>query len=159
MKKTTILIACAALLFSCQQPTASEPKAERVAAANSADVEARVKANNERFREAIVKGDSASISALYTADAKVFPPNAPAMDRAGIGAMAAQIPSMGIKKFVVATSDVVPSGDMFIETGTWEMGDGTKVFDKGKYLVVWKQEGDELKMFRDVWNSDNPLTR
>ncbi len=36
------------------------------------------------------------------------------------------------------------------------MGDGSKNVDKGKYIVVWKKENGDWKVWRDIWNSDNP---
>jgi ketosteroid isomerase-like protein len=36
------------------------------------------------------------------------------------------------------------------------MSDGKKFNDKGKYIVVYKKDGDKWKLYRDIWNSDNP---
>jgi len=28
--------------------------------------------------------------------------------------------------------------------------------DEGKYIVIWKREGDGWKLYRDMWSSDSP---
>ena len=45
----------------------------------------------------------------------------------------------------------------WLETGRYELYDAqNKILDKGKYVVVWKQENGEWKLFRDIFNSDLP---
>ncbi len=59
-----------------------------------------------------------------------------------------------MKSASLTTVDVQQAGDIAFEVGTYEMkgGDG-KVLDRGKYLVVWKRENTEWKLYRDIWNS------
>ena len=46
---------------------------------------------------------------------------------------------------------------LLAETGTYEMyGDNNKTLDKGKYVVVWKQENGQWKIYRDIWNTSMP---
>src|SRR5258708_9083462 len=110
---------------------------------------------NQQFEQAFVKGDSSGITALYHVDAKVFPPNMDACNRKGIGSMAASVPKMGIKTMKLNTDEVSGGPDEVVETGNYEMGDGTKAIDKGNYVVVWKKDGDKWRIFRDIWNSSN----
>ncbi len=63
---------------------------------------------------------------------------------------------MGITSFTLNAREVYKGEDVVTEVGTYEMGDGKKVIDKGKYMVIWKMDGNKLKLFRDIWNSDNP---
>ena len=32
------------------------------------------------------------------------------------------------------------------------------VLDSGKYIVVWKREGDAWRWHRDIWNSSRPVS-
>jgi ketosteroid isomerase-like protein len=72
------------------------------------------------------------------------------------GSMFSSLPKMGVKSFTLNTKEVYKGDEVVTEVGTYEMGDGNKAIDKGKYLVIWKKDGDKWKLFRDIWNSDNP---
>ena len=118
-------------------------------------VRQQVNANNQLFGQAFAKGDSMAIMNLYHSEAILYPPNMAIMkQRNEMGQMVAGIPAMGIKSMNLTTSEIFGSGDLMIETGTYQMGDGTKDVDRGKYMVVWKQENGQWKMYRDIWNSD-----
>jgi len=58
-------------------------------------------------------------------------------------------------KRVAKTIDVWGNGDLLAEEGTASLFDqkGTEL-DHAKYLVVWKKENGQWKLFRDIWNSD-----
>ena len=44
-----------------------------------------------------------------------------------------------------------------VEIGQYTLGgaDGTTI-DQGKYLVVWKNDGGNWKLHRDIWNTSRP---
>ncbi len=63
---------------------------------------------------------------------------------------------MGISAFKLDAKEVYKGDEAVTEVGVYEMGDGKKTIDKGKYIVVWKKDGDTWKLFRDIWNSDMP---
>jgi ketosteroid isomerase-like protein len=64
---------------------------------------------------------------------------------------------MGIRNLKLTTDEVMGSKDAVVETGTYEvLGDKGVSFDKGKFIVVWKEENGKLKMHRDIWNTDMP---
>jgi len=49
------------------------------------------------------------------------------------------------------------SGDVGYEEGTYSLrGEGGKVLDQGKYIVLLKRDGSRWKYFRDCWNSNLP---
>jgi len=60
----------------------------------------------------------------------------------------------GIKSARLETVEAEGHGDTAIEIGkytlSWEAGN---VMDRGKYVVIWKQEGGQWKLHRDIWNS------
>jgi uncharacterized protein (TIGR02246 family) len=126
--------------------------------AQSGDVRAAIEAANAKFGAAWGKKDAAAITALYTANATLLPPNAARATgpqailefwKAGL----AGAPPVG----KLTTVEVEAHGDTAHEVGTYELStaDG-KVIDKGKYVVVWKREGGQWKLHRDIWNSDMP---
>jgi ketosteroid isomerase-like protein len=71
---------------------------------------------------------------------------------------------MSFKDGSAKTEDVMVSGDLAVETGTfaWTLQpkSGAEVKDKGKYLTVWKRQADgSWKIVRDIDNSDLPAKR
>jgi hypothetical protein len=38
-------------------------------------------------------------------------------------------------------------------------GDAGKVLDQGKYVVVWKRELGQWKLYRDIWNTSVPAAK
>lgn len=113
---------------------------------------------NMTFGALAAKGDSTGIAALYTSDAKVMGPNGPAVQgvagiTAGFGAMLRS----GIGKAELKTVDLWGNEELLSEEGTYALSskDGKEI-DKGKYIVLWKKEGGNWKLFRDIFNSDMP---
>jgi len=64
---------------------------------------------------------------------------------------------MGIRNIKISTEEVIGSENAVSEIGNYEvLGDKDVSFEKGKFIVVWKQENGKWKMYRDIWNSDAP---
>ena len=118
----------------------------------------------EQFTDAFRRGDAGTIAALYAGDAKLMPPNHPKVEGTEAirsfwqGAM-----DMGVKDARIETEDVEEHGDAAFETGryalTVEQGNGERVADAGKYVVIWKRGGGAWKMAVDIFNSDTPAPR
>ncbi len=156
MKQVLFFLLGAFTLYSCTPSTEDSNTAKT--ADSSFDVSKvgqSIEVANKKFTGATLKGDSATVVGLYHSDAKVFPPNMPAGKSSMMGSMVTGLPKMGIKTFTLNTTDVSGNADQVVETGTYEMGDGSKTLEKGKYIVVWKPENGEWKLWRDIWNSDN----
>jgi ketosteroid isomerase-like protein len=124
---------------------------------DTVDYKSVIVESNKAFTDAAMNGDSATfVATLYHPDANIFPPNMETMDPKQTGAMFSSLPKMGVKSFTLDTKEVYRGDEVVTEVGTYEMGDGNKAIDKGKYMVIWKKDGDKWKLFRDIWNSDNP---
>lgn len=123
-----------------------------------AEAEEAIRANNRKFSEAFMRGDAAGVAALYTDDARLMPPDAPASSGADAirqfweGAM-----RMGIKEAALETVEVKPCGDYACEIGRFtlsvETGAGERARQTGKYVVIWKREGGAWKLDVDIWNT------
>lgn len=122
---------------------------------DASTVKSEIAAANHEWEEAFIKGDSATIVALYHSEAKAFPPNMAPCKREGVGSMTTGAPKMGIKTMKLNTDDVSGGPEEVVETGNFEMGDGSKTLEKGSYIVVWKKDGDKWKIYRDIWHSDS----
>ena len=122
-----------------------------------------VQDTNREWMEAVKRGDPASLAALYTEDATLLPPNSEAIrGRQGIEAFFKAGMQMGISEATLETVDVEYLGDVAYEVGAYTMKiepeGGQATADKGKYVVVWKREGDgPWKLAVDMWNTNTPL--
>jgi uncharacterized protein (TIGR02246 family) len=124
-------------------------------------VRSRIEETNARFMVAVNSGDTATVAALYTEDAVVLPPNAE-MVRGRAGAKAlfdGMIAQLGIPTLRLETVEVTEIGDTAYEVGSYTMRmtppGVAAIDDRGKYVVVWKRQGDGAwKLAVDIWNTD-----
>lgn len=55
-------------------------------------------------------------------------------------------------------TSIYGSAEFVVEEGTWNIPDGKGgSFDHGKFIALWKQEAGKWKLYREIWNSDNPV--
>lgn len=127
----------------------------------STEVRAAIAAANQEFVAAFSRGDAAGIATLYTKDGQVLPPNndfiagKQAIQTFWQGAM-----NTGITGAKLETVEVENYGDTAGEVGKYTLqGEGGKVVDMGKYVVIWKQESGQWKLHRDIWNSSTPAPK
>ena len=127
----------------------------------SAD-EAAIRAINPAWFKAYNARDSAAIAALYSEDAVVNAPGAPAVrGRAAIKeAMAKDIASSaagGLSFHPGAAPEFGVSGDLGWEWNTFTVTDKSgATVDSGKYITVYAKKGGKWSIIRDTWNSDVP---
>jgi ketosteroid isomerase-like protein len=64
---------------------------------------------------------------------------------------------MGTKGITITTEEVMGSKEAVIEIGKYELfAENNVSVEKGKFIVIWKEENGKWKMHRDIWNSDTP---
>jgi ketosteroid isomerase-like protein len=118
-------------------------------------VKAHIKKEASNFGEEVKRGDSTAMAAHYASDAVVMPPNSEAVKGNNIVDLWGGALRMGVKDLKLDITDISGGGDLYAETGNYEMlGADNKSLDKGKYVVVWKKENGNWKMYRDIWNSN-----
>ena len=122
------------------------------------DVKAAIESANKQFAAAFAKGDAKAIANMYTSAGIAYPPNGePVRGREAIGKMWQGVIGAGIKEVTLTTTDVETHGDTAIETGTAVLRlAGGKEADRVKYIVIWKREGGQWKLHRDIWNTSMP---
>ena len=126
--------------------------------ATTSGVRNSIVAANEKFVAAFSRGDAAAIATLYGNDAQVLPPNNDSISgKQAIATFWQGVMNMGIKAAKLDTVAVDDSGDIACEVGMYTLlSEGGQEIDRGKYVVVWKQEAGEWKLHRDIWNSSRP---
>jgi len=129
-----------------------------MALSTSIEMREVIVAANDKFMTAFNSGDTAGVAALYSQDAKVLPPNSDFVTgREAIQGFWQAVQGMGIKKVKMEIVEVEACGDMAYEVSRFTLfgADGQEL-DKGKYIVIWKQEAGEWKLHRDIFNSSLP---
>lgn len=146
LKGISALVTVLVLLISC----ATTPR--------QADVRAAIEAANQRFVAALGRGDAAGLAALYTPNAQLLPPNSDfvsgqqAIEKYWQGGI-----TSGFKAVTLTTLEVEACGDTAYEVGRYTVpGEGGKVLDTGKYIVIWKHEKGQWKLHRDIWTTNTP---
>ena len=113
---------------------------------------------NQEFLSAFSRGDAAGLVATYTSNGQALPSNSDIIEgRTALQGFWQAVLDIGIKSATLETIELDIQGDAAIEIGKYTLqGEGGQILDAGKYLVVWKQEGDQWKWHRDIWNSSMP---
>ncbi len=128
-----------------------------------AEVRAAIAEAQAQLLGAFEAGDAAGISALYTEDATVYPPNAETVTgRAAIEEFWGAFIALGVENLTVNTLDVGGGGDVAYETGEYSLtvsGEGGEpTADRGTYIVILKRGADgSWNVYAHIWNSDLPL--
>ena len=121
------------------------------------DMKATIMAENEKFMNTFAK-NVANMSSHYTSNATLMPPGSDAIQgSAAISAYWKGGQDAGVKRAKLETMTAEQSGDQVIEMGRYTLyGDKDAQLDAGKYVVIWKQEGGQWKLHRDIWNTNTP---
>lgn len=156
MKTSKILASAVAvgLLASCAKPAEQNDTAFDLEKAKSAIAEL-----HQKFSDAISKSDSVGYASLYHSQATVYAPNSgPISGKENLIAFAGMNFKMGVGAVLLQTTEVWGDPNDIVVCGTYEVkGKDGAPWDKGKYMEIWKEENGEWKMYRDMWNTSNPM--
>jgi len=118
-----------------------------------------IAASNAIYFESFVKNDSSIFINRYAKDACILAPNTPAMcgHKAAAEFFKGAYQDYGLRNGKFITTAVYGDGKEFVtEEGLWQSFDATgKLFDDGKFLVLWKKTSEGWKMFRDSFSSNH----
>jgi len=142
-------------MSGCQQQTADKETAFDMQKAKSF-----IDSVNTKFSQQLRDGDSVALASNYWPDAELLLSNSePIKGKDIMSAWGATI-RMGINDMTFTTTDIAGDANFLIETGSYEMKDGNKtLIDRGKYVVVWKQQNGEWKLYRDMGNTSLPAVQ
>jgi ketosteroid isomerase-like protein len=148
LRAAASLVACGILVLA-GSGCASKPPFDLAAARRV------IEENNRRFTKAHVTGDGAAIDGMFTADARVLPPESEAaIGRAAIAKLTQQYLDAGVSEFEEETIDIQGNEDFLVDQGNYRMVYGKdKTVERGKYLNVWKKEGGIWKIYSNIWNT------
>lgn len=125
----------------------------------STTVQEAIQEVNKTFGELLSRKDAAGIARLYAEDAVVMPPNQDLIHgRNNIEGFWRGLMTAGVRSVQLETQNTEQYGEVIAELGRFTVViERNQVIDEGKYLVLWKQENGQWKLFRDIWNSSRPL--
>jgi uncharacterized protein (TIGR02246 family) len=146
------------ILLSCNNV---QDKIEIEKSASSFDIkqgEASIMQSNEKLMKAFKTIDSVGVANCFTTDAKLMCSNRPSIEgKENIMRYFSNMMRTGIKEIDLKTIKILGDSSVLAEEGTYLFSDSQKEqIDKGKYIVLWKQEAGNWKMYRDMWTSDLP---
>jgi uncharacterized protein (TIGR02246 family) len=162
------LLCCAVIsvivVAGCTTGTNDQPRPQ--VSAQSPDTRAAdqsaIRAASTAWSQASAAKDVDKSISFYTEDVVMMPPKAPVANgkeaaRQGWTQMLA-LPGPDLT-FQTTSVEVARSGDLAYETGTYDFAitdkKGKVTDEKGKYVVVWKKQGDgSWKAAVDIYNSD-----
>ena len=155
----TMVIAVSVLFAACNDAATDNTTATKDSTGNdAAKVEEFIKNEGLKFSEEVKRGDSNALAAHYASDAIVMPPNSDQVKGKDIAGVWGEAIRMGVKGMTLNMADISGGGDVYAETGTFEMtGADNKTLDKGNYITVWKKDNGSWKIYRDIWNSSMPM--
>ena len=153
------------LAAGCQQEPATETgSAEETATVDVAAIRQAIDDGGAAWESAALAGDAAALTALYTEDAILMPPNAPKSEgsaaiEAGFSELLAMAPFTAID-IVTEGVEVSASGDMAWAHGSYTSTNtvaGVPYPDTGKWANVSENRDGQWLMVVDIWNSDTPI--
>ena len=109
------------------------------------------------FSGYVVAGDAEALGRAYTQDASIFPGGSDILKgRAAIEKYWTPREDRKIVYHKVSPEEIRILHDEAYDYGYYEgrtqKADGTEVSWKGKYVIIWKLEEGEWKIFLDIWN-------
>jgi uncharacterized protein (TIGR02246 family) len=164
-----IMLIALSLSTSCQPAPKAEASSDGGETAavpvdlSSAD-EAAIRAVDSAWGRAASAGDADALTALYTSDATLLPPNEPPARGEAVKKYNANL-AKGFSGSVELTTEAVEGrGDLAYSVGTYratltprKAGAKPLPTDDGKFLEVLKKQADgSWKIVYDIWSSNAP---
>lgn len=114
-------------------------------------------AANRQAMDVFGRADAAGMASLYTTDGQLLPANSDVVEgREAIAAFWGDAMKMGLETLRLETVELEGDDQTAIEVGRYTLGSEGQAVDQGKYIVIWKNEGEGWKLHRDIWNTSLP---
>ncbi len=123
---------------------------------DSGDVK-QILTNIASFSRFYVNADYESLANSYTSDAKILPPGADIISgREAIKKRWTLPPGVSVSYHKATPTEIKIEGkyayDIGYYEGTTRQKDGSESSWRGKYLIVWKKERKDWKIYADAWS-------
>lgn len=116
--------------------------------------------NIKKFSTYYTSGDYGALANSYTSDGVILPPGADIIKgREAIKQRWILPEGVSVPYHKITPAEINVLGDHAYDIGYYEgrtiRKDGSEVSWKGKYLIVWRKEDGEWKIYADAWNRIN----
>jgi uncharacterized protein (TIGR02246 family) len=113
----------------------------------------------EKFVNTYNRGDARGIAAFYSAKGMVLPPNSNIVEGSQqIESFWQALMNLGAKNIKLQVLEAEQYDDTAYEVGRATiLSEGNQTIDDIKYVVIWKRENGDWKIYRDIFNSNNPV--
>ena len=154
-----LILLSAAVLISCDEQ-------DKIAIEKSASVfdieqgKASIQKSNIRFMTAFKEKDSVETANCYMKNGIIMIDGFPSIEgKEAITHYISGVMANKINKYELETKAIWGDSSILVEEGVYKLtGKAKKEVGKGRYIVLWKQESGNWKMFRHIWASDFPST-
>jgi uncharacterized protein (TIGR02246 family) len=150
VRAKSLYVLAAALVAAC----ATTPRVD------VASDESAIRAVNRQFEQAVASRNADAVAQLYSTDALIMPPNAPAVrGREAIRSFWAEMVKSN-PTVTLTSQDIDVAGNLATDVGTYTFsftGDQGPMTDRGKYITKLGKVGTEWKITHDIFNSDVPM--
>ncbi len=118
------------------------------------DIRHTIESADKVFCAAFNRGDAAGVAALYADGAQLLPAGSEPVERPAIQAFWQGAMNAGLASAELKPLEVEQCGQFVYEVGQYvlSLADG-KLADRGKYVVIWKRDGETWKLYRDIWTT------
>lgn len=154
-----VLLATLVVIIGCDKmkdkPMGDPPKEE--ASFDPESARAAIDASNADFCKAMIAGDSIGLMIRYDDNSKVFPPNMePAAGTKEIKKFMLNPMDVKMTDFKIEAVSLSGTEDNLIEIGNYSITGDKGTMDKGKFVCIWRKDGDTWKVRTEIWNSNMP---
>lgn len=136
--------------------------AQKMIEAHYGREEGEIRNQIKKFSGKLMEGDFDQLSKMYTHDAKIFPPGLPILQGTIPILNYWNPPNSQNSKITFHKVDPIAievMGNTAIDHGNYYGSsinkEGTTSNWGGKYIIIWKKEGEEWKIEKDIWNRGN----
>lgn len=153
--RSIVLVLLCAIVASCRAGADARP----AAAFDVAAMRPVITAKNDQFTKAHITGDSAFLVNIFSPDARVLPPNSPAViGRTAIAQLNTEYLKAGIVEFTEKSVALYGDENLLVDEGTYLVRSGKPVtVEEGKYLNIWKKDAGEWRLYSNMWNVSTPM--
>ncbi|TMI88189.1 MAG: DUF4440 domain-containing protein [Bacteroidetes bacterium] len=158
MKKfqSFVILAIIFLLLACNSENKEQNPESKSNTASFDMQKARtfIDSINTKFSEQIRNGDSMWVASQYGPAAEILLDKSEPIKGKDIVSFWGGVCRSNTRDWAFTTTDLRGDENFLIETGAYEIKDANKkLADRGKYVVVWKKQNGEWKLYRDIGNS------
>ena len=127
----------------------------------AAEPRAAIEAANAKFSALAAQADSATLANLYAKDGAVMPAGSdPVRGTQAIAKFWQGAFTSGVAAIELKTVEVYGQGATATEVGEYALRDKAgKLLDRGKYIVIWHNEGGQWKLLRDMFSTNVPAPK